>query len=272
MPAFLVTLPTNARFTLPNGATDIVIFAADSADALATAQSRVDGGDSDAAWAAATATEITAETDFSSTDWAFKVAILDSTPVVDLTANGGITGVDSVVINSGGNATYVVAEVLTVLGGTATRAATIRITSVDTGVIDGIELVDPGEYTVAPSLTANAVTGGSGDSATMDLTVSTDEYVNFLAEMVGLLNAESIIAAAAMDLGTAGSTDLLLTIAAISDALGDRQVQLSFERNGVAIPGLVSTIVDEGVEAAVLTMAIPAVADRVPSKIVAALK
>lgn len=271
MPAFLVTLPVNARFTLPNGATDIVIFAADAADALATAKSRV-SGDSDAAWAAATATEITAETDFSDAQWAFKVAILDSTPVVDLTASGGIIGVDSVVINDGGNATYVVGEILTVAGGTATRAATLRITSVNTGVVDGIELVDPGEYTVAPSLTANAVTGGGGDSATMDLTVGTDEYVNFLAEMVGLLNAESIIAAAAMDLGAGGSTDLILTIAAISDALGDRAVQLSFERNDVAMPGLTGAVVDEGIEAAVLTMAIPAVSARVPSKIVAALK
>lgn len=271
MPAFLVTLPVNARFTLPNGATDIVVFAADAADAKATAQSRV-SGDSDAAWSAATVTEITAETDFSSTDWAFKVAILDSTPVVDLTANGGVIGVDSVVINSGGTATYVVGDILTAVGGTFTRAATFRVTSVATGVIDGIELVDPGEYTVNPTLTANAVTGGGGTVATMDLTVSTDGYINFVAEMVGLLNAESIIAGAAMDLGVGGTTDLLLTIADISDALGDRQVQLAFERNGVAMPGLTGAIVDEGIAGAVLTMAIPAAAARVPSKIVAALK
>lgn len=271
MPAFLVTLPVNARFTLPGGATNIVVFAADAGDAKATAKSRV-SGDSDAAWAAATVVEITAETDFSSGEWAFKVAILDSTPVVNLTTDGSSIGVGTVAVNSGGNVTYVVADILTVVGGTATRAATLRVTSVNAGVVDGVELVDPGEYTVAPSLTANAVTGGGGDSATIDLTVVTGEYINFTAEMVGLLNAESIIAAAAMDLGVGGSTDLLLTIAAISDGLGDRQVQLSFERNGVAVPGLVSTIVDEGIAAAVLTMAIPAVAARIPSKIIAALK
>jgi len=274
MPAYLVTLPTTARATLPEGVTDIVLFASNSADAIATCKS-VYSGDSDAAWAAATATEIVAGSNLSGSEWGLRVAVLDSDPVVDVTANGGVDGVVSAAINAGGTG-YSAGDVLTVAGGTATRAATIRVTSVNTGVIDGIEVIDPGEYSADPSTTANAVTGGGGSSATLDLTMGSDTYATFFAEVVGLLNATSPIAGAALDMGEAGvgSTDLLLTIASGSggDDLGDKAVEVEFLRNGVPIAGMLSTITDEGSSTAVLSVALTAAASLVLPNVVGQLK
>ena len=77
----------------------------------------------------------------------------------------------SVAINAGGTG-YVVDDILTVAGGTATHAAQLRVTSVSSGVITGVRVEKAGAYTADPTLSANAVTGGSGSSATMNLTMS----------------------------------------------------------------------------------------------------
>jgi len=74
-------------------------------------------------------------------------------------------------VNSGGSG-YVVGDILTVAGGTATIAAQIEVTSVAAGVIDGIRIFNAGSYTSNPTTTANAVTGGTGSSATINLTMS----------------------------------------------------------------------------------------------------
>lgn len=273
MPAFLVTLPINGRFTLPSRVTDIVVFAADAADARVVAQAQF-SGDSDAAWAAATATEIVAGADFSDAAFDLRLSVLDSTPVIDVVAEGGVSGVTAVALGDGGTATYIIDDILTAVGGTFTRAATFRVLTVSTGVILTVELVDPGEYTVDPSLIDNAVTGGGGSGALLDLTMGTDEFANFLAEMVGLLNATSPIADAAVDLGEAsvGSSDLLLTVASIADGIGDKDVVAEFRRNGVAIPSLLSTVTDKGIAAAVLTVALPAAASRVTPQVAVALR
>jgi hypothetical protein len=71
----------------------------------------------------------------------------------------------------GGGAGYVVGDVLTVAGGTSTHAATLVVTSVAAGVIDGIRMGNGGAYTVDPTLSANAATGGTGAGATFDLTM-----------------------------------------------------------------------------------------------------
>lgn len=83
-------------------------------------------------------------------------------------------GVASVAVNSGGTG-YVVDDILTVAGGTGT-AATLRVTSVSGGVIDGIDVETSGDYSVAPTTTANAVTGGSGTTATIDLTMTNPQW------------------------------------------------------------------------------------------------
>jgi len=81
-------------------------------------------------------------------------------------------GVSAVAINAGGTG-YTVGDILTVAGGTTTGAgaATLEVTSVSGGVIDGIKVKMAGAYSSNPTTTANAVTGGTGSSATMDLTM-----------------------------------------------------------------------------------------------------
>jgi len=83
--------------------------------------------------------------------------------------------VATVAVNAGGTG-YAVDDILTVAGGTSTHAATLRVTSVSSGVINGIKVEQSGAYTADPTLTGNSVTGGSGSGATMDLTMQTAEW------------------------------------------------------------------------------------------------
>ncbi len=64
-------------------------------------------------------------------------------------------------------------DILSVAGGTGT-AATIKVLTVSSGVIATYTLLTTGRYTAAPSLSSNAVTGGTGTGATFDLTLATD--------------------------------------------------------------------------------------------------
>ena len=94
MPAYLVELPANARTFLPDGADTVVVYANSANDAAAMAQAKYTG-DSDAAWAAATVTEIAAGADLEG--FRLRVAVLDSSPVVDLTVKGAAAAtVDSI--------------------------------------------------------------------------------------------------------------------------------------------------------------------------------
>jgi hypothetical protein len=65
---------------------------------------------------------------------------------------------------------YTVDDVLTVSGGTG-AAATLTVTEVHDGAIIAVEIATSGDYEVPPSLTA-AVTGGTGDGAFVNLTIS----------------------------------------------------------------------------------------------------
>ena len=67
-----------------------------------------------------------------------------------------------------GGTGYTVSDTLTVSGGTFTTAATLTVTSVNAGVIDGIALAAGGDYSVEP-LDAVAVTGGTGTGATFNI-------------------------------------------------------------------------------------------------------
>jgi len=81
--------------------------------------------------------------------------------------------VATVAINGGGTG-YAVDEVLTITDGTNTFAATLIVTSVSSGVIDGVRVANGGAYTVDPDLTATTsfTTSGSGTGASFDLTMS----------------------------------------------------------------------------------------------------
>jgi len=78
--------------------------------------------------------------------------------------------VATVAVNNGGSG-YAVGDILSVAGGTASHTATIEVTSVSSGVIDGVRVNEGGAYTADPTTSGNSVTGGSGSGATMDLTM-----------------------------------------------------------------------------------------------------
>lgn len=279
MPAYLVELPEGygGGRQLIGGADKMVVFAADEAGARAGAAGMFDG-DGNALWnTLATVTEIVAGTTLadSSDGWSAFTRITGGAaqtvdPIVveadGLTRNlaTGVLGanrlhIGAVALNDGGVATYVVDDILTAAGGTAVRAATFRVTAVNTGVITAVELVDPGEYTELPPLTANAVTGGGGSGALLDLTAAAvGSYEAIMAQMVTNLNAQTDIANAAVDFSEGGAGARLLTLASVADNIGDATVTFEMRHNGSAFAPLVGAITHEGIAGAVLSVAIPA--------------
>ena len=78
--------------------------------------------------------------------------------------------------------------------------------------------------------------------------MGTVAYANLMAQMVGLLNAESIIAAAKVDMSDGASGASKLTIAESTDALGDKTVLVELRKTATktAIPGLLGAVTDQG--------------------------
>lgn len=278
MPNYLVELPESQTYSqLGEGATKMVIFAANAAGARRAAAGRFDG-DGNALWnTEAVVTELVAGLNLSDAgidDWTLYArvsggAALTADPTV-VQVDGqtrdqarGILGNDrlhigAVALNDGGVATYVIDDILTAVGGTFTRAATFRVITVSTGVITAVELVDPGEYTVLPSLTANAVSGGGGTGALLDLTqAEVGGYEALLGQMATDLGALADFTAS-VDLSEGASGARLFTLATIGDAIGDSTVEFEVRHHGTVETVLMSTITDGGVAAAVLTAAIPA--------------
>ena len=114
-------------------------------------------------------------------------------------------------INSGGSG-YTVGDILTVDGGTGTPIQ-FRVSIESAGVITQALLVRTGEYTVAPSLVAATVSGGTGSGATFDLTLVNTNTVevgaNFAATGGAILG------------GLAGGTLLPYETLAVSSKGGD---------------------------------------------------
>lgn len=82
----------------------------------------------------------------------------------------------TIAVNAAGTG-YVAGDILTVAGGTFNTAARIRVLTVGGGGdILTARLWDSGAYTVDPTLTGNAVTGGTGSAATFDLTMESDPW------------------------------------------------------------------------------------------------
>ncbi|MHA2063686.1 MAG: hypothetical protein ACXABY_04805 [Candidatus Thorarchaeota archaeon] len=266
MPAYLVELPNGPATQLIGGADKLVVFAADAADARAAASGHADG-DSNAIWdTLATVTEVVAGTELadSGSGWEAFVRLSGAAtmPGGDLLAQAKGTDhlhVGAVALNDGGVATYVIDDILTAVGGTFTRAATFRVITVSTGVITAVELVDPGHYSVAPSLVGNAVSGGGGTGALLDLTMADpNSYEAILGELVGLCNSHPDIANSDVDLSEGAAGARLFTVSSIADGLGDGSLVFEFRQNGTTFAPLVGAITHEGVAGAVITAAIPA--------------
>lgn len=93
--------------------------------------------------------------------------------ILIIQGNLNCTYLNTVAVHSGGGGSgYVVNDVLTIAGGTGT-SATVKVTSVSSGAITGIQVSTVGSYTANPTLTSNAATGGTGSSASLDLTMLT---------------------------------------------------------------------------------------------------
>lgn len=89
-----------------------------------------------------------------------------------------VTGrhVATAVLNAAGTG-YTVGDVLTIVGGTSTHVATLEVLTITggggTGPVGTVRITNAGAYTSDPTpTTANGVTGGTGSSCTIDITVA----------------------------------------------------------------------------------------------------
>lgn len=273
MPAFLVELQENEKTILNKSMVlgKVIVWATDAAQAKSVAKGWSEG-DSNAAWDNATVTDLSTVQNFSGLGLYVLVhdlATVDPGPdiEVDVTMPSGNV-VASGEIDTAGTG-YSINDILTPATGTKTRAATFRVTTVGgSGEVTGIELVDPGDrYTVDPTLdgVATTVSPANGTGCELDLVMIANDYKNLVGKMVTDLNA-TVIDGAAVDIAND-----LLTVAAIADALGDRMLIAKFyqtlDPGKVAVAGLLGAVVDEDVEAAVLTVAL--IASPVAGKVLA---
>lgn len=268
MPAFLVELPVSGGKTLIGAADSFIVFALNAADARAMAANHV-SGDSDALWNSAqtTVTEIIAGTTLPS-DFELEVLIHNdgagagiAIPAVYRARGGaGNVALSSVVIGAAAGLSYIDNEIVTLVGGTFTRAATVRCGG--TGAVTAVDLIDPGEYTVLPTLNEIVtVTSGPGDDAlTLDgVAAPANSYEVLLGQMITLLNGDPEIGNAAVDMSELLAGIRLFTVASIADDIGDSTVLIRLgSPHAGNIPSLVGAIVHEGIAGAVLTFALPA--------------
>lgn len=109
-------------------------------------------------------------------------------------------GVSASAINAGGTG-YVASEELTVVGGTGT-AAILTISTVDgSGTITGISVTTDGSYTTLPTNPVS-VTGGSGSGATFNLTVDIVTAVRYNNAGAYTSNPSSPVSTTASGSGT----------------------------------------------------------------------
>ena len=282
MPAFLVELPVSGGKTLIGAQDSVVVFALDAADARAVAANAFDG-DSNALWnSAQTVVTPIIEGLTLPANYEIEVTIFESAPGLGIAipakykALGG-TGnlaLSGGTIGAAAGLLYVDDEVATVVGGTFTRAATFRCEG--TGAVTAIDLMDPGEYTVLPTLDEMATTSSliGDDALTIDgVAAPEDSFEVLLGQIVTQLNTDPEIANAAVDMSELLLGTRLLTIASIADGIGDSNVTVRIGAPVAGnVPGMLGAIVDGGVAAAVLTMALPTQAGIVMPTLTRALK
>lgn len=174
--AFSVILPTETPAkVLFNGMDAITVYAHNAADAIAIAKAQYNG-DSDALWAAATATPVVAATDF--TGWRLRVSATDNlTP---------FTNINLTVTGAAGNAVADIAALMvtalnaTVIDHAAFSGSTLTVA----GTADGMGDWKLSVYFYPPSANVNSdvsitdfitnvvSAGASGDALSVDLNTS----------------------------------------------------------------------------------------------------
>lgn len=118
--------------------------------------------------------------------------------------------------NPGTGGTYAVDDILTIdnTGATRTHDITLRVTSVSAGQITGLRIETGGAYTVNPTtLTGNAVSGGGGTGATVDLTMTATGWTR-------MRRSQEAVSATVAAGGSGYSVSDQLTLAA-EDSLGN---------------------------------------------------
>jgi len=150
MPAYLVELPSTAQASLPDGANAAVVFAADADDAKSIIKANYTG-DSNAAWDAATATEIAAAADMEG--FRLRVAVLDADPVIDVT----VTAAAADTIDDMGDDMVVALNALDAIGGAAYNDSTQVLT-----IAAGSGADDLGDKAVVVELLAPTTMEGAG--------------------------------------------------------------------------------------------------------------
>jgi len=88
-----------------------------------------------------------------------------------LGTKGALNVVATATVNAGGSG-YAVDDVLTVSTGTGV-AATVKVLTLSTTAVATVQLTSAGLYSVDPTTTGVATTGGGGTSCTLDLTLET---------------------------------------------------------------------------------------------------
>lgn len=283
MPAFLVELPASGGKTLIGASDSLVVFAANATDARAMAANAFDG-DSNPLWndAITTVTEIIEGVSLPS-GFELEIRITQDTGngilvpstfrarggAGNLALSGGVIGSDAGLL-------YVDDEVVTIVGGTFTRAATFRCEG--TGAVTAIDMMDPGEYTVLPTLDEMVTTSSliGDDALTIDGVAAVENsYEVLMGQMVTLLNANAEIAGAGVDFSEllAGTRLFTMTDGGGGDDLGDSTVimRLGTPHSG-NVPGLIGTLTHEGAANAVLSFALPSQAGIVIPTMLRALK
>lgn len=270
MAFFLVKLPEGeGGQTIVAGARAFIVEA-DSASLAKELCAAQFGGDQDWTDAGVTATDIATLGASNLAGWKYKVTVRDPAvggaegivEEVEYEALASILGVSAVAIDGGGTG-YTAGDVLTVSGGTQTSPCRLLVDSESGGVIDGVSVIDPGQYTAVPGNPVS-VTGGSGSGATFDLTSAAATLSAVGGGLVAALNATGSIGGARH---TPADDTLLVAAGSGVDDLGDQAVQVEVTPAGSEepMPGMVGTITDEGASTddlkAVLTnpTAVPAV-------------
>lgn len=106
---------------------------------------------------------------------AYNVAALANYKKFDFGADTMGRGLRQVQKNAGGSG-YANSEIITLAGGTFTTAAKVRVIGQSGGVITGVEVVDPGIYSVLPSTFTQGSTTGSGTGATFSSPIWTQTH------------------------------------------------------------------------------------------------
>ena len=115
---------------------------------------------------------------------------------------------------------YEVSDVLTVVGGTSTTAATVTVSTVDAiGAVTGVTITEPGVYTTAPANDA-ATSGGGGTGCTLTLTwgdillsaVSAAQGTGYVVDDILTLTGGTVTTDATVRAATIGGSGEVLTV------------------------------------------------------------